>query len=237
MTLLQCLQRGLVRSGLSDSTSAFQDKARDYFNMGMKEVAAKKQWRWLFKDASITTTETVSEYDLANDVMRPLSFRNVTDDFEMQMVLTTQIDRVDPDDDLDSAAEKAAITGWNSSSDNWTVRLWPTPDTSSETIKYRYYAFIEDFTSANDSTELGALGLPDWIQASMVYYVASNIMSEKGDYEGAQQDKAIFDEQVAHYIMIDIQLEGAQSNVTQLNRSDGMGFGQFQFKVNEASLS
>ena len=237
MTLLECLQRALNRAGLSDTSSTFKDKARDYWNMGIKELSAKKQWRWLFKEGTVTTTASTSTYDLADDVMRPLAFRNETDDFEMQMVLTTKIDRVDPDNDLSSAAEKAAITGWNSTNTNWEVRLGPVPDTSSETVKYRYFAYITDKTSSDDGTELDTLGLPDWVQTCMVYYVASHVMSEKGDIEGAAVDKQIHDEQLSYYMLIDEQLEGQQSNVTFLHRSDGVGFGQFQSKVSDGSLS
>ena len=237
MTLLQSLQRGLIRAGLNETASTFKDKARDYWNMGAKDLSARKQWRWLFKDATITTTSGTASYDLADDVLRPLSFRNVTDDIEMQMVLTTKIDRVDPDADLSSGPEKVAVTGWNSSNTNWTVRLWPTPDTNSETIKYRYYSYIADLTSSNDDTELDALGLPDWAQTAMVYYVASQIMSEKGDVQGSMVDKQTFDEQIFHYSTIDAQLEGVQSSVTRLSRIDGVGFGQFQFRPDDGGLS
>ena len=67
--------------------------------------------------------------------MHPVSFRNVTDDFEMRMVDVLALDRIDPDTDLKSGPENVAVIKWNGTNTNWTVQLWPTPDTNSETIK------------------------------------------------------------------------------------------------------
>jgi len=237
MTLDKCIELALANAGLSSAAATFQTKARDYINLGTKEISAVKEWRWLFAEATITTTANTSEYDLADDVMHPVSFRNVTDDFEMRMVDVLKLDRIDPDTDLKSGAENAAVVKWNSSNTNWTVQLWPTPDTNSETIKYRYRKYIADFTSANDSSELGALGLPDWVQTAVMYYAAAKIMQEKQDPEGAALAQQSYERMIRHYMDIDMNTDGSQGCVTHLLRSDAMGFGDFTFKVTDGTLA
>ena len=236
MTLLALMQLSLARAGLSTTSSTFQDRARQYFNLGMKEIAAIKEWRWLMREASITTTAAGKTYNLAADVMRPISFRNVTDNFEMQIVDILKINRVDPDDDLSSGPGKVAVVGWDTTNSTWSVRLWPTPDANSETVTYQYIAYVDDLTSSNDGTELDTLRIPNWVQSAMVYYVAAHYMGEKGDIEGQQMDMGIFNQQVSYYAKADASIDGAQGNVTHLIRNDAMGFGKLQFRVNDGSL-
>jgi len=237
MTLEKCIELSLANAGLSSAAATFKNKARDYINLGTKEMCAVKEWRWLFAEGTITTTADTSEYDLADDVMQPVSFRNVTDDFEMRMVDVLKLDRIDPDTDLTSGAENAAIVKWNSSNTNWTVQLWPTPDTNSETIKYRYRKYIADFTSGNDTSELDTLGLPDWVQTAVMYYAAAKIMQEKQDPEGAAQAQQSYERMIRHYLETDMNMDGSQGCLTHLVRSDAMGFGDFTFKVSDGSLA
>ena len=237
MTLTKVMELALARAGLNTSAAVFLNRARDYFNMGIKEVSAMKQWRWLLKEGTLTTTSGTATYNLAADVMKPLSFRNVTDDFEMRIVDVLQLNRIDPDDDLSSGPENVAVVEWDTTNSPWKVRLWPTPDTNSESIKYQYYAYIDDFTSSNDGTELDTLRIPNWLQTSMVYYVAAHYMSEKGDYEGHAGDIQTFRTQVAFYADSDSLVDGAMGSLTKLNRSDAFGLGGFQFKVQDGSLT
>ena len=237
MTLDKCIELALANASHSSAAATFQTKARDYINLGTKEISAIKEWRWLFAEGSITTTANTSEYDLADDVMHPVSFRNVTDDFEMRMVDVLKLDRIDPDTDLKSGAENAAVVKWNSSNTNWTVQLWPTPDTNSETIKYRYRKYIADFTSSNDSSEMDTLGLPDWVSTALVYYAAAKIMQEKQDPEGAAQAQQSYTQMINHYMETDMNVDGSQGCLTHLIRSDSMGFGDFTFKVTDGSLA
>ena len=64
MTLTKCIELALANAGLSSAAATFQTKARDYINLGCKEISAVKEWRWLFAEGSITTTANTSEYDL-----------------------------------------------------------------------------------------------------------------------------------------------------------------------------
>jgi len=237
MTLTKCIELALANAGLNSGAATFVTKARDYVNLGVKELSATKEWFWLFSEGSITTTADTAEYDLADDVLRPVAFRNVTDDFEMRMVDVLKLDRIDPDSDLKSGPENAAVVKWNSSNTNWTVRLWPTPDENSETVKYRYYKYIADFTSGNDSSELDTLGLPDWVQTAVMYYAASKIMQEKQDPEGAALAQQSYDRMVQHYVQADMDVDGAQGCLTHLMRSDAMGFGDFMFKITDGTLA
>ena len=237
MTLTKCIELALANAGLASTAATFQTKARDYINLGTKEISAVKEWRWLFAEGSITTTAHTSEYDLADDGMHPVSFRNVTDDFEMRMVDVLALDRIDPDTDLKSGPENVAVIKWNGTNTNWTVQLWPTPDTNSETIKYRYRKYIADFTSSNDATELDTLGLPDWVQPAVMYYAAAKIMQEKQDAEGSALAQQSYDRMVRHYLEVDMDASGSQGCLTHLIRTDAVGFGDFTFKTIDGSLA
>ena len=237
MTLDKCIELALANAGLSSAAATFVTKGRDYVNVGVKELCAVKEWRWLFAEATITTTAATSEYDLADDVMHPVSFRNVTDDFEMRMVDVLALDRIDPDTDLSSGPENVAVVKWNSSNTNWTVQLWPKPDTNSETIKYRYRKYIADFVSGNDASELDTLGLPDWVQTAVMYYAAARIMQEKQDAEGSALAQQSYDRMVRHYLEADMDADGSQGCLTHLIRTDSVGFGDFTFRTIDGSLA
>ena len=231
MTLTKCIQLSLANAGLSSSSATFVDKARDYINLGMKEISATKQWRWLYKEETITVTASTSTYNLATDCLRPLAFQNPSDDFEMRMVDNLKLDRVDPDNDLSAGAENAAVVNWDSTNTAWTVRFWPIPDTNSETVKHRYYAYIADWTSSNDASELDTLGIPDWTQTALMYWAASKVMEEKQDHEGSQLAMQSYRQMLNFYAEADEDMSGSQGNITNLMRQDAYGFGDFQFKV------
>jgi hypothetical protein len=64
MTVLECIQMGLSRTGLSTSNTDFQTQARIYLNAILQQLAGEATWWWLHKTDSIQCTR---EFTLASD--------------------------------------------------------------------------------------------------------------------------------------------------------------------------
>ena len=233
MTLLKSLQLSLARVGLNTTSDTFKDRARDYWNAGAKDLSGRRQWRWLFKTGTLTTTASTRTYSLAADVSRPLSFIHTTDDVVMQMVDILEVDRVDPDEDESGGSRKVFVRGINSSTGYWEVDLFPTPDTSSETITYRYYAFVQDKTSSDDDTDLRAT-MPEDAQWALVDYVTAAYKGEKGDSRGEQEEMANYLFKVQNMMKVDSETDG--NELFRFPRRDGAGF-DLNFVVQNGTLS
>ena len=234
MTLLKCLQLGLQKAGLSQSSSTFQDTARDYFNIGMKEIASMHDWRWLYKEGTISASSSSNDYDLANGVLKPLSMRTTTNDYNLRIVDNFAIDGNDPDESESGQSDFVAAARWNPTNGVWEVRLYPKPS-ANDTIKYRYLAYLTDFTSSNDSSETDVLGIPDWIATAMLHYVAAKLQGVYGDFQGQQEDDRIWKEMVGKYIMADTDIDGVDGHKTSLKRRDRFHTA-FNFNVQKGSL-
>ncbi len=111
MTLKKVMEMALRRAGLNEETSSFLDNARDYFNVGLRDLSERRAWRWLFKSSTFTTTSSTRNYSLASDVMRPLSFVNTTDNHTMDIVDASVVDRVDPDADEEGNPDLYILQG------------------------------------------------------------------------------------------------------------------------------
>jgi hypothetical protein len=237
MTLLKVMQLALRRVGLDETASAFQDNARDYFNLGTKDLSSRRAWRWLFKTTSFTTVSGTRTYSLASDVMRPLSFFNVTDNFTMQLRNPELADRLDPDQDDSGEPRIVAVSGINTSTGYWEVDLFPNPDDSATSIRYRYFSYITDKTSANDATDL-APTMPQWAQLAMVHYIASLYKGELGDIDGERGEFQLYEQAIINALKVDGEAE-AGSRVDRLPRHpiDAGLNADFTFYINEGSLS
>jgi len=231
MTLEKLLAMSLARVGLNTTTTTFVDRARDYYNEGAKDLSGRRQWRWLFKNSTITTTASTKTYSLASDVSRPLSFINTTDDEIMRMVDIQEMDRDDPDQDETGGARFVVVSGINSTTGYWEVDLHPTPDTSSETITYRYFAFLEDKTDSDDSTDLRAT-MPEAAQWAVMQYVVGKYKGEKGDPVGEQQELDSYFLAVQNLAKVDGEQDGNES--FQFPRRDG--FLNVNFTVQDGTL-
>jgi hypothetical protein len=226
MTLKKVMEMALRRAGLNEETSSFLDNARDYFNVGLRDLSERRAWRWLFKSSTFTTTSSTRNYSLASDVMRPLSFVNTTDNHTMDIVDASVVDRVDPDADEEG----------NSSTGYWTVDLYPIPDDGSTTITYRYYAFIADKTSSNDDTDLAAT-LPPWAQNAMIYFISSQYKGELGDLDGEQTDYLLYERAIANNLKVDAEAESGNTPDRMARHGEIFVRQSFNFNVNEGSLS
>lgn len=235
MTLKKLLQQSLRRTGLDETSSPFVDQARDHFNIGTKRLSERRAWRWLFKATTLTTVADQRTYSLASDVMRPLSFRNATDDFTMDMVDVDLVDSLDPDADETGPPRVVYVSGINTSTGYWEVDLYPLPDDSATTIRYRYYAFIADKTSSDDDTDLAAT-MPAWAQSAMVYYVSSSYKGDLGDLEGESVDYALFEQIIRDNIATDTSAETGNKRDRMMRPDEDYPQG-FNFYVQEGSLT
>ena len=220
MTLGESLVKSLKRVGLSSTSSIFVDQARIYWNEGAISLSGERQWKWLFKVATLTTVATQRSYSLAADVYTPLSFIHTTDDRLMSMIDVQDADARDPNMDDTGDTTAAYITGINTTTGYWEVDLVDTPDTSSETITYRYYGFIVEKTSSADSTDLAG-AMPRLAQEAVVDYVAARYKGEKGDARGEQEEMDAYDLKVKNLKRMDGDTDGNES--TRLPRRDSNG--------------
>lgn len=228
MTLTKVLQLALRRVGLDESSSVYLSNARDYFNTGTKDLGTRRAFRWLFKRTTFTTVQDQRSYDLASDVMRPLSFVNVSYDAPMQMVDPEEVDTLDPDRDETGDPRAVYVTGIDTSSGVWEVDLYPLPDDSATTISYRYYAFIADKTSSDDATDLAAT-MPPWAQNAMIHYIASRYKGELGDLEGEAQELSLFEGSIEQNIAVDGDVTDG-NRIYRFGRAD-LNAGRFGFEV------
>ena len=177
MTLKKVMEMALRRAGLNEETSSFLDNARDYFNVGLRDLSERRAWRGLFKSSTFTTTSSTRNYSLASDVMRPLSFVNTTDNHTMDIVDASVVDRVDPDADEEGSPRVVYVAGINSSTGYWTVDLYPIPTHGSTTFTA---ATSDVITSSghsledNDIVKMTTTGtLPAGLSTGTDYYVIS----------------------------------------------------------------
>ena len=236
MTLTKVMEMALRRAGLNEETSSFLDNARDYFNVGLRDLSERRAWRWLFKSSTFTTTASTRNYSLASDVMRPLSFVNTTDNHTMKIVDASVVDRLDPDADEEGNPRSVYVAGINLSTGYWTVDLYPIPDDGTTTITYRYFAFIADKTSSNDDTDL-ATTLPPWAQNAMIYFISSQYKGELGDLNGEQTDYLLYERAIANSLKVDAEAESGNTPDRMARPGEIFVRQSFNFNVNEGSLS
>ena len=237
MTLEKILQMGLRRTGLSASSDAYMGNALDYFNMGMSDVLQEREWNWALKSSTITTSASTRAYSLASDVMWPRkdSFRAQTNDTILKVIDLTETDMRDPDEDESGQQRRVVITGIDSSTGYWSVDLFPTPDTSSETIAYRYYKSLADKNLANDKTTDLAADLPVWVQRGLTFYISGHFKGEKGDLQGEGQDLAIYRSIIDRNADTDSEVDDLEPS--RLGRKGDDFVRPFTFEVTAGSLT
>lgn len=217
MTLGESITIILARVGLNTTSTPFKDRAREYWNEGAVVLSGERTWQWLFKEATLTTTASTRNYSLAADVSRPLSFRHTTDDAIMQIIDVQESDRADPDSDDSGAARAVYITGKDATTGYWNVDLVPTPDTSSETITYRYFQEVANKTSSDDGTDLLPT-MPVGAQFAVIDYAVGRYKGEKGDTVGEKEEMDSYSLKVAALKKVDGETDG--NEVHRLPRRD-----------------
>ena len=207
MTLTELLTMSLRRAGLSTSiTGTFWDIARDYFNLGMQDLASRAEWSFLrTSSADLTLTAAQAADELASDVLYPMSFYDKTNNKKILPLPESRFHDFDPDEDSSGPVNFWSNTGIGSTGYvevSWT----PIPD-ATDTVYYTYRSKPADKTSANDGTDLLAT-MPLWAQHALVFYVAGTYKGEKGDLRGESQDLREYEKRVAEGIAINSRQEG-----------------------------
>lgn len=187
MTLTNILDIVLARAGIHNPTTPQYDLARNYFNIFKTEFETLADWRFLYKVSTLTTVASQRVYDLASDVLHPLQFWDKTNNRPCTIRNPEDITNLDPDENQTGEGIIVSITGRDITTGYWEVDVYPTPDTASESIKYRYKAFVADFTSSNDSTDLAAK-YPSWAQNSILWGTSAAYLEEKDETKKANLD-------------------------------------------------
>lgn len=211
MTATKVISMGTRRAGLPISQIEYLNSARDWLNMGFKDLVARRTWLWRYKEGTITTVDSQRTYDLASDVLYTLkgSWIHVTDDVPMLIADVRDLDKADPDESMTGGSRFAAVVGLSGTTGLWQVDLADAPDTSAETIRYRYIikAIELDDDGTDDGTDLN-LTYPDWVQHALHLYVSAFLKGENGDSSGQIMDLQLYENQIIKQEMVDSQAAG-----------------------------
>lgn len=172
------------------------------------------------------------EYQLASDVLMHYSWRDETNNRLVTIASWDEMDRADPDQNESGEGRWIIPEGIDSNTGYHIVALFPLHSTSNETFKYRYYSYITDWTSANDTTSLDGW-IPQVLQPAIVYAGASLYQQEKGDEDGARVNRQEYDRQVDRALMLNQNIFGNRRR----SRSEASTPVGFDFTVSEGSLS
>lgn len=188
MTLGQALTRVLRRVGLSTTTAGFQDKARDYINLVLSEVVPDVPWWWLDRTTTFSTSNGTRTYQpVSGNVTAWWSFVDATDERPLEIVGPDEYDASDLDRSETGTVEKVFLAGLDTTTGYPVVELWRTPN-STNTIRVRYRADIDEWTSANDDTDLLVLGIPRIIESVLISGATAYYLEEEGDEGGAKRE-------------------------------------------------
>lgn len=210
------------------------DTAREYINAVMQDITSRGTWLWLFKQANITTVATTRNYALATDLLSPVSFRDVTNNRTLAIRSDSEADLDDPDQSRTGDTERVYFVGPDATTGAPTVDLHPTPSSSSDTITYRYYRYIPEFTSSNDADDLlTAHGIPILLHQAIYMGTAAMIQIENGDDAGAQYNQGNMERIIKQAKEVQGRMSGNRAYRSQ--RSDARVGHTFQ--VEEGSLS
>jgi len=176
----------LNRVGIRSITEPDKDRARLYLNAVKNDLEGMVEWRWLYKQGTITTVADQRNYNLASGISYLISARDTTNAREVLLKHPDDLIRLDPDEDYTGEAQLLAVTGIDTTTGVWEADLYPTPDTSAETITYRYFATQADFDSDDDDTEI--ITYPKQPQNILLWGTCA-LMKEDGGGEGRDSNK------------------------------------------------
>lgn len=201
MTPKQHFDLILARAGIHTPNTNQYTRVRTYYNVIKTEVEALADWRFLYKVATLTTVASQRAYDLASDVLYPMQFWDKTNNKPCVVRHPEDITELDPDENQTGEALVISITGRDTSTGYWEVDAYPTPDTASESIKYRYKSFITDFTSAMDETDMAAK-YPPWLQNALLWGTSACYLEEKDQSKDAARDWKRYESSVQYGINV-----------------------------------
>jgi len=154
--------------------------------------------------AAAADTQT---YQLATDVLTPHSFTDQSNNQPLGIVGWDVLDQADPDRGETGDVDVVTIEGVDATTGRILVRLYPIHSTSGDVIRYRYLAYVPDWTSSDDSTELDRW-IPEWLQPALIFGATELYKQEKGDYEGALVDRAEYETGIKSALDINLNVQG-----------------------------
>lgn len=191
----------LARAGIHDPNTPQYDRVRAYFNIIKTEFETLADWRFLYKVATLTTVASQRAYDLASNVLYPLQFWDKTNNRPCTIRNPEDVTNLDADENQTGEGIIVAITGRDATTGYWEVDVYPTPDTASEAIKYRYKAFVANFTSSDDSTDL-ASKYPAWAQNAILWGTSAAYLEETNESKKAMLDWEKYKTAIAYGIKL-----------------------------------
>lgn len=192
MTLGEAITRVLKRVGLSTSTSTYQDTARDYINQILAEVMPLVPWWFLDKTTTFATVASTRTYNpISGNVTAWWSFVDETNNITLDIITADSYDSFDPDRDETGLPRAVYVGGVDATTGYPAIDIFPLPD-QANTIRVRYRADINEWTSSDDATDFVALGIPRIMESVVVYGAAALMLEEEGDEGGASRESGNF---------------------------------------------
>ena len=183
--------------------------------------------------ATFSSTAETRTYQLPADVLVPHSFWDETNSNPLTFRSWDTFDSFDPERDQSGNVSDVTIEGLDDNRGRIILRFHPGHGTSNETIRMRYIAYIPDWTSGDDSTELDKW-IPEILQSCIIFGAAELYMQEKGDTDGSFENRAEYE------VMLDAGLETnlrIWGNRTWRRNGGGPANESFDFFPQEGSLT
>lgn len=190
MLLSEAITLVLRRVGKDTDTEEHQDFARGYLSFALAEIKPLASWWWLDQTTTFTTVSGTRDYTpFTTNVTSFFSFTDVTNNRPLEIIGTDMYDQIDPDQDDSGTIEAVFLGGIDvATTGEYLISLWRTPSNSTTTLRARYYADIDEWTSANDGTELRALGIPRVVENVITHHATALYLEEEGDIEQADRE-------------------------------------------------
>lgn len=145
------------------------------------------------------------------------------------------MDAIDPDQSEANDPQWVVLTGADATTGAPQVDLHPTPSTSSDTIKYRYFKYIPEWTTANDSQDLFTIhGIPILLHQALYNGIAALIQVEMGDDSGAGINRSEMERIIRQALAVNGRMSG--NGRTRMTRQRDNAF-KFDFTIQEGSLT
>lgn len=160
----------LLVHGVEDDESPSSEQyahGKRVLNRMVKAWSAKGLKAWVEQDHTLRLTSGKNKYTL-HAINRPLKISNVTkvvDDSETPIRLVDRSEyRNQPGKD---STGKPVFVYYDPQLEHGILYVWPTPDSSTDQLKFTYRSYIEDFDETSDNPHFPA----EWLEA-LVYNLA-----------------------------------------------------------------
>jgi len=196
MTLSEGITLVLRRAGLSTSASELRTRARAYLSFALAEVVPLVPWWWLDRTTTFSTSASTRTYQpVSGNVTAWYSFVDQTNDQTLTIVGSDTYDSIDVNRDETGDPEIVFLAGLDTSTGYPVVELWRIPD-GTFTIRARYRADINEWTSSNDDSDFLTLGLQRILETVVIHGDTAVLQEEEGDdsaaaAEAGRQSRAV----------------------------------------------